>query len=126
MSPPMTLDGQSILITGATGSFGRKFIELALKEHRPKKLIVFSRDELKQHDMRQQFPDSGGSPMRYFLGDVRDRERLNRALSGVDIVVHAAALKQVPACEYNPFEAVQTNIEIGRASCRERVRVPGC
>ena len=87
----MTLDGQSILITGATGSFGRKFIELALKEHRPKKLIVFSRDELKQHDMRQQFPDSGGSPMRYFLGDVRDRERLNRALSGVDIVVHAAA-----------------------------------
>jgi len=70
----MTLDGQSILITGATGSFGRKFIELALKEHRPKKLIVFSRDELKQHDMRQQFPDSGGSPMRYFLGDVRDRE----------------------------------------------------
>jgi len=106
----MTLDGQSILITGATGSFGRKFIELALKEHRPKKLIVFSRDELKQHDMRQQFPDSGGSPMRYFLGDVRDRERLNRALSGVDIVVHAAALKQVPACEYNPFEAVQTNI----------------
>ena len=68
----MTLDGQSILITGATGSFGRKFIELALKEHRPKKLIVFSRDELKQHDMRQQFPDSGGSPMRYFLGDVRD------------------------------------------------------
>src|SRR5437763_4192728 len=110
MSPPMTLDGQSILITGAKGSFGSKFIELALKEHRPKKLIVFSRDELKQHDMRQQFPDSGGSPMRYFLGDVRDRERLNRALSGVDIVVHAAALKQVPACEYNPFEAVQTNI----------------
>src|SRR5437667_10117902 len=109
MSPPMTLDGQSILITGATGSFGRKFIELALKEHRPKKLIVFSRDELKQHDMRQQFPDSGGSPMRYFLGDVRDRERLNRALSGVDIVVNAVALKEVTACEYNPVEVALNN-----------------
>src|SRR5437588_3583215 len=110
MSPLMTLDGQAILITGGTGSFGRKFIELMLKERRPKKLIVFSRDELKQHDLRQQFPDTAGSPMRYFLGDVRDRERLNRALAGVDVVVHAAALKQVPACEYNPFEAVQTNI----------------
>src|SRR5207253_11113638 len=109
MSPPMTLDGQSILITGATGSFGRKFIELALKEHRPKKLIVFSRDELKQHDMRQQFPDSGGSPMRYFLGDVRDRERLNRALSGVGVVVHAGALEQVAVCECDPLAAVQTH-----------------
>ena len=106
----MSLDNQTVLITGGTGSFGKKFIEIALQKHRPKKIIVFSRDELKQHDMRQQFPDTAGSPMRYFLGDVRDRERLNRAFAGVDIVIHAAALKQVPACEYNPFEAVQTNV----------------
>lgn len=104
------LDGKAILITGGTGSFGKKFLQVALKEHRPKKLIVFSRDELKQHDMRREFPDGPGSPMRYFLGDVRDRDRLDRAFREVDIVVHAAALKQVPACEYNPFEAVQTNI----------------
>ncbi len=108
------LDDKVILITGGTGSFGRKFVEVVLREHRPKKLIVFSRDELKQHEMRSVFPDSDGSPMRYFVGDVRDRERLNRALTGVDIVVHAAALKQVPACEYNPFEAVQTNIVGGK------------
>ncbi len=106
----MTLDGQVILVTGGTGSFGRKFVEAVLHEHRPKKLIVFSRDELKQHEMRQNFPDSGESPMRYFIGDVRDRERLNRAFRGVDLVIHAAALKQVPACEYNPFEAIQTNV----------------
>jgi UDP-N-acetylglucosamine 4,6-dehydratase len=99
-----------VLITGGTGSFGKKFTEILLREYHPKKLIVFSRDELKQHEMRQVFPDSPGSPMRYFIGDVRDRDRLERAFHGVDIVVHAAALKQVPACEYNPFEAVQTNI----------------
>ena len=104
------LDGKVILITGGTGSFGKKFLQVSLKEHRPKKLIVFSRDELKQHDMRRDFPDNPGSPLRYFLGDVRDRDRLNRAFREVDIVIHAAALKQVPACEYNPFEAVQTNI----------------
>ncbi len=104
------LDGKVVLITGGTGSFGKKFLHIALKESRPKKLIVFSRDELKQHDMRREFPDGAGSPMRYFLGDVRDRERMERAFHGVDVVVHAAALKQVPACEYNPFEAVQTNI----------------
>jgi len=106
----MTFDGQVILVTGGTGSFGRKFVEVVLRDSRPKKLIVFSRDELKQHDMRQLFSDQAGSPMRYFIGDVRDRERLHRAFAGVDIVVHAAALKQVPACEYNPFEAVQTNV----------------
>jgi nucleoside-diphosphate-sugar epimerase len=100
----------SILVTGGTGSFGRKFVELVLRELRPKKLIVFSRDELKQHEMRQQFPDTGDSPVRYFLGDVRDRERLYRAFYGVDVIVHAAALKQVPACEYNPFEAILTNV----------------
>jgi len=106
----MNLDDKVVLITGGTGSFGQKFTEIVLREHRPKKLIIFSRDELKQHEMRKVYPDIGGSPMRYFVGDVRDRERLYRAFSGVDIIVHAAALKQVPACEYNPFEAVQTNI----------------
>jgi UDP-N-acetylglucosamine 4,6-dehydratase/5-epimerase len=106
----MNWSEQSILITGGTGSFGRKFVELVLRELRPRKLIVFSRDELKQHEMRQQFPDIGDSPVRYFLGDVRDRERLYRAFYGVDVVVHAAALKQVPACEYNPFEAILTNV----------------
>ena len=106
----MSFKDRVVLITGGTGSFGKRFIEYLLKNDHPRKLIVFSRDELKQHDMRRKFPESGDSPMRYFLGDVRDRERLYRAFSGVDIVIHAAALKQVPACEYNPFEAVQTNI----------------
>jgi UDP-N-acetylglucosamine 4,6-dehydratase/5-epimerase len=104
-------DGSTILVTGGTGSFGRKFVEVVLRDHRPRKIIVFSRDELKQHEMRQLFPDGPGATMRYFLGDVRDPERLRRAFGGVDLVVHAAALKQVPACEYNPFEAVQTNIQ---------------
>ena len=100
----------TVLVTGGTGSFGRKFAETMMSKQRPKKLIIFSRDELKQHEMCLRFPDSEDSPIRYFIGDVRDPERLNRAFNGVDIVVHAAALKQVPACEYNPFEAVQTNI----------------
>jgi UDP-N-acetylglucosamine 4,6-dehydratase/5-epimerase len=97
-----------VLVTGGTGSFGKKFIEVMLREHRPAKLIVFSRDELKQHEMR-----AGGfdhPSLRYFIGDVRDVERLRRAMHGVDIVIHAAALKQVPACEYNPMEAIKTNI----------------
>lgn len=100
----------TVLVTGGTGSFGRKFAEIMLRDFKPRKLIVFSRDELKQHEMRQVYPDSDDSPMRYFIGDVRDRDRLFRAFNGVDVVVHAAALKQVPACEYNPFEAVQTNV----------------
>jgi UDP-N-acetylglucosamine 4,6-dehydratase len=98
-----------VLVTGGTGSFGKKFTSVMLNEYKPKKLIVFSRDELKQHDMRQVFSDQD-SPVRYFIGDVRDRERLERAFHGVDIVVHAAALKQVPACEYNPIEAIKTNV----------------
>jgi len=106
----MSLDNQVILVTGGTGSFGKKFTEIALKQYRPKKLIIFSRDELKQHEMRRLYPEGPGTLIRYFIGDVRDRERLARAFNGVDIVVHAAALKQVPACEYNPFEAVQTNV----------------
>lgn len=97
----------NIMITGGTGSFGRKFTEIVLREHRPEKLIIFSRDELKQHEMREHFDERG---LRFFIGDVRDKDRLRRAMNGVDIVVHAAALKQVPSCEYNPFEAVKTNI----------------
>ncbi len=99
---------ESILVTGGTGSFGKKFVEIMLRDYRPQRLVVFSRDELKQHEMRTSGFDHPS--MRYFIGDVRDVERLKRALSGVTVVVHAAALKQVPACEYNPFEAIQTNI----------------
>jgi UDP-N-acetylglucosamine 4,6-dehydratase len=99
-----------VLVTGGTGSFGQKFTDILLREQRPRKLIIFSRDELKQHEMRQRYPDAPDSPLRFFLGDVRDRDRLLRAFRGVDVVVHAAALKQVPACEYNPFEAIQTNV----------------
>lgn len=97
-----------VLVTGATGSFGQKFCELMLAEYHPQKLIIFSRDELKQHDMRTSGFDHPS--LRYFIGDVRDAQRLERAFAGVTVVVHAAALKQVPACEYNPFEAIQTNI----------------
>jgi UDP-N-acetylglucosamine 4,6-dehydratase len=104
----MNWSEQVVLVTGGTGSFGRKFVELMLREYRPQKLIVFSRDELKQHDMRTSGFDHPS--LRYFIGDVRDAQRLERAFSGVTVVVHAAALKQVPACEYNPFEAIQTNI----------------
>lgn len=105
-----SLDGSTILVTGGTGSFGRKFTEIVLKTAAPRKLIIFSRDEMKQHEMRKDYPDTSDSPMRYFIGDVRDLDRLRRAMQGVDVVVHAAALKQVPSCEYNPFEAVKTNV----------------
>ena len=104
----MNWQDQTILVTGGTGSFGKKFIEIIQRDFHPKKVIVFSRDELKQHEMRMAGFDQPN--MRYFIGDVRDRERLRRAMHGVDIVVHAAALKQVPACEYNPMEAIKTNI----------------
>jgi UDP-N-acetylglucosamine 4,6-dehydratase len=98
----------SVLVTGGTGSFGKKLIEIMLREYRPRRLVVYSRDELKQHEMRTSGFDHPS--LRYFIGDVRDRDRLYRAFVGVDIVIHAAALKQVPACEYNPFEAVKTNV----------------
>jgi len=104
------LNDKSILITGGTGSFGKKFVEIVLRKYKPERLIVFSRDELKQFEMKSKFPETSESPVRYFIGDVRDKERLYRAFESVDIVVHAAALKQVPACEYNPLEAIKTNI----------------
>ena len=104
------LNNQSILVTGGTGSFGKRFVQTVLERYEPKKLIVFSRDELKQFEMQERFPAIPGGPMRYFLGDVRDLPRLRTATEGVDIVVHAAALKQVPAAEYNPFEAIKTNV----------------
>ncbi len=93
---PIDWSQRNILVTGGTGSFGKKFVGMALERLRPRKLIVLSRDELKQYHMRQRFPDDGDSPMRYFIGDVRDRDRLYRALDDVNIVIHAAALKHVP------------------------------
>jgi UDP-N-acetylglucosamine 4,6-dehydratase len=102
------LNDKVVLVTGGTGSFGKKFVSTVLKEHKPAKVIVYSRDELKQHEMRVAGYDAPN--LRYFIGDVRDRERLERAFHGVDVVVHAAALKQVGACEYNPMEAIKTNI----------------
>jgi len=104
------LDDKSILVTGGTGSFGRRFVRTVLERYRPRRLIVYSRDELKQFEMQQEFPDSRHPCMRYFIGDVRDLPRLRMAFEGVDTVIHAAALKQVPAAEYNPFEAIKTNI----------------
>jgi UDP-N-acetylglucosamine 4,6-dehydratase len=104
------LDGASVFITGGTGSFGHRFVRTVLENYKPSRLVVYSRDELKQFEMRQEFPIEAYPKLRFFLGDVRDRERLYRALDGVDIVVHAAALKQVPAAEYNPLEVIKTNI----------------
>jgi len=104
------LNNKTILVTGGTGSFGKKFINTVIERFNPDKIIVYSRDELKQFEMQQELPDDGKSPMRYFIGDVRDLGRLSMAMKGVDYVVHAAALKQVPATEYNPFEAVKTNV----------------
>jgi UDP-N-acetylglucosamine 4,6-dehydratase len=100
-------DNKTILITGGTGSFGKKYVKTLLENYKPKKIIVFSRDELKQFEMQQDYNEPC---MRYFIGDVRDKERLNRAMRGVDYVIHAAALKQVPAAEYNPMECIKTNI----------------
>ena len=101
-------NGKSILVTGGTGSFGKKFIKVLLEKYKPKKVIVYSRDELKQFEMQQVFNDEC---MRYFIGDVRDEKRLARAMEGVDYAVHAAALKQVPAAEYNPMECIKTNVQ---------------
>ena len=105
----MIIDGKTILITGGTGSFGKKLVRILLSEHNPQKMIVFSRDELKQWEMAQQFKNH--PKLRFFIGDVRDKDRLYRAFYDVDIVVHAAALKQIPTAEYNPFEAIKTKDE---------------
>ena len=105
-----TFDNANILITGGTGSFGRKISKQILTAFKPRRVIIFSRDEVKQQEMREDLSDFARGPMRYFIGDVRDRERLYRAFRGVDIVIHAAALKQVPTAEYNPLEVIKTNI----------------
>jgi UDP-N-acetylglucosamine 4,6-dehydratase len=105
--PSPELKGRTVLITGGTGSFGKRFVEHLLRDHEPAAVRIYSRDELKQHELRQAVSDER---LRFLIGDVRDLARLRMAVRGVDVVVHAAALKQVPACEYNPFEAVQTNI----------------
>ncbi len=111
MTPSFTLDDRSILVTGGTGSFGKRFIATALTRYNPKRIVIFSRDELKQFEMQNDpFFREHAQKLRFFIGDVRDSERLTRAMEDVDVVVHAAALKQVPAAEYNPFEAVKTNI----------------
>src|SRR5688500_5708376 len=102
-----SLAGKSLLITGGTGSFGKQFVRTALERLDLTKIVVFSRDELKQFEMQQQIKSDR---LRFFIGDVRDRERLYRAFDGIDVVIHAAALKQVPAAEYNPFEAIKTNV----------------
>lgn len=104
------LNQSSILVTGGTGSFGRAFVRTVLERFQPRRLVVFSRDELKQYEMSQQFGERQHPCIRYFIGDVRDGERLRRALEGIDIVVHAAAMKQVPSAEYNPFECIKTNV----------------
>ena len=104
------LDGKTILITGGTGSFGNEFTKYVLENYNPKKIIIYSRDEYKQFIMANKFKKYAPK-LRFFIGDVRDKDRIYRAFDGVDYVVHAAALKQVPSCEYNPMEAVKTNID---------------
>ncbi len=118
-------DEKSVLVTGGTGSFGRRFIDTLLRESKARRLIVFSRDEYKQYEMQQQIGALGHNRMRFFIGDVRDGERLELATREVDIIVHAAALKQVPAAEYNPFECIRTNVSgaenVVRAALRNNV-----
>ena len=105
------LNNKSILITGGTGSFGENFIKIILKKYKKiKRLVIFSRDEYKQYKLQQKFDLNKYKNLRFFLGDIRDRERIKTALSGIDIVIHAAALKHVPTAEYNPFEYINTNI----------------
>jgi UDP-N-acetylglucosamine 4,6-dehydratase len=108
--PWMDLNDKTVLVTGGTGSFGKHFIKTVIARYKPRKLIIFSRDELKQFELQQEFPHAEYPFIRYFIGDVRDRDRLELALNGVDYVVHAAAMKQVTTAEYNPFECIRTNV----------------
>ena len=110
MNSDIEFDGKSILITGGTGSFGQRMVRTLLENHKPKRLIVFSRDELKQFEMAQKFPESKYPALRYFIGDVRDRARIMRACHDVDVIIHAAAMKQIVAAEYNPTECIATNV----------------
>jgi UDP-N-acetylglucosamine 4,6-dehydratase len=110
LNPSIDLNGHSILVTGGTGSFGRKFIKTVLERYKPVRLIVYSRDELKQFEMAQELSPEAYPCLRYFIGDVRDKDRLETAMRGIDTVVHAAALKHVPIAEYNPFECIATNV----------------
>lgn len=124
--PRMDLNGKVILVTGGTGSFGKQLAETICREYKPRKLIIFSRDELKQSEMAQEFSPSDYPFLRYFIGDVRDESRLDMAMRDVDIVIHAAALKHVPIAEYNPFECIKTNVigaeNVVRAAIRRGVR----
>ncbi len=104
------LNNKSILLTGGTGSFGKKFVQIVVERYKPQRLVIYSRDELKQFEMKNAEPYRDMDCLHFFIGDVRDKERLNRALDGIDYVIHAAALKQVPTAEINPFEAVKTNV----------------
>lgn len=124
--PWLDLNDKQVLVTGGTGSFGHHFVKTVLNHYKPRRLIVYSRDELKQYEMQQRFPTEQYPCMRYFIGDVRDRDRLELAMNNVDYVVHAAALKQVPAAEYNPFECIRTNVlgaeNIVYAALRNKVK----
>jgi UDP-N-acetylglucosamine 4,6-dehydratase len=124
--PWLDLNDKSVLVTGGTGSFGRHFVKMVVGHYKPRRVVVYSRDELKQYEMQQLFPTEQYPFMRYFIGDVRDRDRLDLALNGIDYVVHAAALKQVPTAEYNPFECIRTNVfgaeNVVYAALRRNVR----
>ena len=111
-------NNQTIFISGGTGSFGNQFVKKLIKSYKPKKIIIYSRDEYKQFMMQEQFPASKYPFFRFFLGDVRDLDRLKMAMKGVDYVIHAAALKQVPAAEYNPMEFVKTKLLSGQKGVR--------
>lgn len=126
MANSFDLNGQSILVTGGTGSFGQCFVRTVLERYSPRRVVVFSRDELKQYEMAEKLPTSRYSALRYFIGDVRDRDRLELAMRDIDFVVHAAAMKQVPTAEYNPFECIHTNVlgaeNVVRAAIRNNVK----
>jgi UDP-N-acetylglucosamine 4,6-dehydratase len=124
--PWLDLNDKAVMVTGGTGSFGKHFVKTVIEEYKPRRLVIFSRDELKQFEMQQMFPMDRYPFMRYFIGDVRDRDRLELAMRDIDYVIHAAALKQVPTAEYNPFECIRTNVfgaeNVVSAALRRNVR----